>query len=136
MAPLIKIHKEGSSNSSPLGCLGPLVGIAGLVATFALGPIDLGRSVYNQIIGDTPILKRELLDYSRRDIQRKHLGYSALEIEAELANELCHTGYTLEINVDKDKIDPQEISIEKLWDASEDHARSQYQRWIWPSLEE
>ncbi len=134
---MAQLIKEGSSNSRPLGCvLGPAVGIAGLVATFALGPIDLGRSVYNQIIGDTPILKRELLDYSRIDIQRKHPDYSDLEIETELAHELGHTRYTLELDAGTHKIDPQEISIEKLWDASEDHARSQYQRWIWPSLDE
>jgi hypothetical protein len=89
---------QKTSSRRELGCLAPAVGIAGLVATLMLGPIDLGRSVYNQIIGDTPILKRELLDYSRRDILN--------------------------------------VSIEKLWDASEDHARSLYQRWVWPSLDQ
>ena len=29
---------------------------------------------------------------------------------------------------------PQEAGIIDLWDASEDHARSWYQGWIWPSL--
>src|SRR3989344_6031642 len=58
---------ESSKSRNPLGCLGPAVGIAGLVATFALGPIDLGRSVYNQIIGDTPVLKQELLNYVKRN---------------------------------------------------------------------
>ena len=64
-----------------LGCLAPAVGIAGLVATLMLGPIDLGRSVYNQIIGDTPILKRESLDYSRRGIQKKDLQYTPQQVE-------------------------------------------------------
>jgi len=122
-------EKKSSGSSNPLGCLAPAVGIAGLVATLVLGPIDLGRSVYNQIIGDTPILKRELLDYTRRDIQRSNSNYTAQQVEVSLANEL---GYKLE----GDKIDPQDVSIEKLWDASEDHARSWYQRWVWPSLDE
>jgi len=122
-------EKESLGRSNPLGCLAPAVGIAGLVATLALGPIDLGRSVYNQIIGDTPILKRELLDYTRRGIQRKNPNYNTQQVEKDLANEL---GYRL----DGDKIDPQDVSIEGLWDASEDHARSWYQRWVWLSLDE
>ena len=121
-------EEKSSSRSNPLGWLAPAVGIAGLVATFTLGPIDLGRSVYNQIIGDTPILKRELLDYTRRDIQRKNPNYNAQQVEKDLASEL---GYRL----DGDKIDPQDVSIERLWDASEDHARSWYERWVWPSLD-
>jgi len=122
-------EEKSSRSSNPLGCLAPAVGIAGLVATLALGPVDLGRSVYNQIIGDTPILKRELLDYTRRDILRSNPNYTAQQVEGSLANEL---GYKFE----GDKIDPQNVSIEKLWDASEDHARSWYQRWVWPSLDE
>jgi hypothetical protein len=118
-----------TSSSRELGCLAPAVGIAGLVATLMLGPIDLGRSVYNQIIGDTPILKRELLDYSRRDIQSKNRQYTPQQVETALADEL---GYSL----DGDRIHPLDVSIEELWDASEDHARSLYQRWVWPSLDE
>ena len=34
-------EKESLGRSNPLGCLAPAVGIAGLVATLALGPIDL-----------------------------------------------------------------------------------------------
>lgn len=113
----------------PLGLLAPAVGIAGLVATLALGPIDLGRSVYNQLIGDTPVLKRELLGYTRRDIQSRNPDYAAQQVESKLAKELSY-------KLEGDKINPQDVSIEKLWDASEDHARSGYQRWVWPSLDE
>jgi len=118
-----------SSRGFGLGCLASAVGIAGLVATFMLGPIDLGRSVYNQIIGDTPVLKRAILDYSRRDIQRKNLNYTPQQVEVSLANKLGHklNGY---------KIVAQDVSIEKLWDVSEDHAGSWYQRWVWLSLDE
>ncbi len=65
-------EKSSGSSSSGLGCLAPMVGIASLVATFALGPTDLGRSVYNQIIGDTPVLKRQLVEYCRRDMMSTH----------------------------------------------------------------
>ncbi len=128
-------ERNDSSNkgSSGLGCLSPAIGIAGLVATFALGPVDLGRSVYNQIIGDTPVLKRELLDYSRRDIHRKNPNYSLQQVETALASEL---GYNLGAVIQVDKINPQDVSIETLWDNSEEHARSMYQRVVWPSLDE
>ena len=123
-----------SENSVPrrgsgLGCLAPAVGIAGLVATLMLGPIDLGRSVYNGIIVDTPVLKQQLLDSSRRDISRKNPNYSGAQVEKILADELNY-------RLDGEKINPQTISVEKLWDSSEDHARSWYQRWVWLSLEE
>ena len=111
-----------------LGCLATTIGIAGLVATFALGPIDLGRSVYNQIVGDTPVLKRQLLDYSRSGIQRENPGYSTQEIENKLRKELGH-------KLDGEVINPQDVEIGKLWDASEDHARSFYERFVWPSLD-
>jgi hypothetical protein len=74
-------------------------------------------------------LKRELLDYSRRDIQSKNRQYTPQQVETALADEL---GYSL----DGDRIHPLDVSIEELWDASEDHARSLYQRWVWPSLDE
>jgi hypothetical protein len=123
------MSKTNSSRGSELGCLAPMVGIAGLVATLMLGPIDLGRSVYNGVIGDTPVLKQQLVDYSRRDIKRKNPNYSAQEVDRTLSNELNY-------RLNDDKINVQEVSVEKLWDASEDHARNWYERWVWPSLEE
>ena len=56
------MSEKESSRGIRLGCLGPAVGIAGIMATFIMGPVDLSRSVYNQIVGDTPVLKRELVD--------------------------------------------------------------------------
>lgn len=118
---------KNSSRSSELGCLGPVVGIAGLVATLMLGPIDLGRSVYNGIIGDTPVLKTQLLDYCRKDVRRK---YDEKTTEFVLSQELRYT-------LDNKKIDPQRVSVEKLWDAVEEHSPyGSYARWVWPSLEQ
>ena len=111
-------------------CLTVPVFIAGIVATFALGPIDLCRSVYNQIIGDTPVLKRRLTNYVRRGISKEHSGYELQKVEELLA-------YELNISISENgKVDPNQASIENLWDASEDNARSLYQRWVWPSLNE
>jgi hypothetical protein len=123
-------ENSGSSGGSGLGCLAPAVGIASLVATLMLGPVDLGRSVYNGITGDTPVLKEQLLDYSRRDIKRKNPNYTNQQAEVALADELHYkfNGST--------EINPQKVSVERLWDASEDHARTWYERWVWPSLEE
>jgi len=111
---------RGPKGSSGLGCLGPFVGIAGLVATLSLGPIDLGRSVYNQLIGDTPVLKQQLINYCKR-----HSGD-----EAVLADTL---GYRLGA---EENINPQKVSIEALWDAAEVFAPSVYQQWVWTSLED
>jgi hypothetical protein len=101
------MSENNNAGGSGIGCLGPFVGIAGLVAFIGLGPIDLGRSIYNQIIGDTPVLKRQLLDYSRRDIQRNSPNYTQLEVEKKLANELNY-------ELTEERIDPQKVSIEKF----------------------
>ena len=122
-------EEKSSGSSNLIGRLAPVVGIAGWIAILSLGPIDLGRSVYHQIIGNIHVLKRELLDYTRRDIQRSNPNYTAQQIESILA-----TG--LRYKLGEDKLNPQDVSLEKLWDASEDHARSWYQRWVWPSLDD
>lgn len=115
-------------NGNELGCIGIPVGIAGLVATFALGPIDLCRSVYNQIVGDTPILKRELVEYTRRSLVMKTERLDHLDdVEIQLRHELG--------SVNKgEKVNPQDVSIGILWDAAEDNARTWYERWVWPSV--
>src|SRR3989338_8030503 len=68
---------------NPYGCLTILAGIATFVATFSLGPIDFGRSVYNQIVGDTPVLKRHLVDYVRQGIQNQLQKQNVNQIEIE-----------------------------------------------------
>ena len=112
-----------------LSILYSMAGIAAIVEVLRLGPIDLGRTVYNQIIGDTPVIKRQLVDYCRRDIQRRNPNYTTEQVDRELANEL-------EYRLEDGRINSQAVSIERLWDASEDHAKSWYQRWVWPSLDE
>jgi len=103
-----------------------MVGIASLVATFALGPTDLGRSVYNQIIGDTPVLKRQLVEYCRRDMMSTHPWEPASSIERRLGNELRYHFQNAGPESETLGIDPNQVSIETLWDASEDHAQSLY----------
>ncbi|MBI4147922.1 hypothetical protein HY490_01395 [Candidatus Woesearchaeota archaeon] len=111
---------SGCSCLGCVGCLASLAGIAGIaVASAIMGPVDLGRTVYNQLIGDTPLLKREIVNYCRKDTN-----------EASLANEL---GYHLS---EGEQINPQDVDISTLWDASEEHAPSLYQRWVWTSLED
>jgi len=121
------------SNGSGLGCLAIPVGLAGLVASFSLGPIDLCRSVYNGIVGDTPVLKEQLVDYVRRDIARRNHSLAPADVESRMAIELNYVGKLPETG--EVRLDSGKISIETLWNASEDHARSWYQRWIWPSIE-
>ena len=122
-------EKESRSNSSSLGCcLGPMVTIAALVATVSLGPIDFGRSVYNQLVGDTPVLKAQLVDYVRRGVRLEQTNYSQAALEGAVARELH---YNLK---GKEQIDPTLVSIEELWDASERYAANPYEQFVWPSL--
>ena len=112
-----------------MGCLPWAVGLTGLVATFALGPIDLTRSVYSQIIGDTPVLKRELVDYVRKDIKAENSNFSTSEVEIALSYELRYRE-----PLKDGKVDPSEVSIIRLWDAAEDHSKSFFGYWFWPSV--
>ena len=77
----------------------------------------MGRTVYNQIVGDTPLIKKQLVDYCRDSIQIKNPKFSPLDIDIELA---LHLSYIPR----GEKINPLEVSIEKLWDASEVNARN------------
>ena len=120
--------KKSGYNPNFLDFLGLLAGAATLVATFSLGPIDFGRSVYNQIIGDTPVLKRHLTNYARKGIIRENPNLKKAGIELKLSNKL-----NAPIRSDG-TVDPLQASIENLWDASEDYASSWYQRWVWPDL--
>ena len=106
---------------------GSAVGIAGIVATFAIGPIDCARSVYNLSIGDTAVMKNELVDYVRRGIAVRK-GSPIVEEELSI---VLRTNYT-----PTQSIDPQRVSTEVLWDASEDYAQSTWERWVWPSLKQ
>ena len=124
-----KNKSQHSSKNSLGGCLGTLVGIATFVATFSLGPVDFGRSVYNQLIGDTPVLKRQLTDYVRSGIARENPSLTPAELEQKLANVIGAPPVGTSQNVD-----PEQTSIEKLWDAGEEYAGSTYQQWFWSSL--
>ena len=111
-----------------LGLLYGMAGLATIIGVLRLGPFDLARTVYNQIIGDTSALKRELVDYCREGIGKDNLNMPQSDIELKLAN--C-----LGVKLTKDgKIDSNEASIEELFDASEDYAHSKLGRWVWPSL--
>lgn len=112
------------------GCvLAGILGIVLLVPTIRMGPIDAIRTIYNQNFGDAPVLRRELLDYARRDIYRKNPKLNYINIEKTLADEL-------NTDLENGKIAPEAVSFEELWDISEEHARSGYQRWVWSSLKE
>lgn len=104
--------------------LAGLAGLATLIGAIRLGPIDLGRTVYNQVIGDTPALKYQLTDYVRTGIRKKHQALTPSHIEAILADELGVPG----AHRDAARVNPEVVSIERLWDAAEEHAKSFYQQ--------
>ena len=100
-------------------------GVVTLAGTFTLGPIDLPRTGYNFFIGDMPTLKRDLTEYVREGIRR---DYAESDVEKVLSKELG-------VNLEDGVVNPQSVSTEKLWDASEDYARSEYEKWVWPTLD-
>lgn len=108
--------------------LGWTFGLAFLIGTFALGPIDFPRTVYNTFVGDTPLIKNRLTAYVREGIKRENLALKNSEIEQMLASEL-------RVNLENGDVNPQNVAMERLWDASEDYAKSEYQRWVWPTLD-
>ena len=99
-----------------------MVALAGSIATFTLGPIDLARTAYNFSIGDAPVMKLELGDYVRRNLAVRAGNDN---VEDNLAATLGTT-YT-----PGEKVDLQKVSTEVLWDASEDYAPSTFERWFW-----
>src|SRR3989344_1755395 len=76
-------ESEDSESDSVLGCLGAIAGLAGLAATLALGPIDFTRTVYNQIIGDAPVLKRQLVNYCREQVKESYSKNQKTKAELE-----------------------------------------------------
>jgi|SRR3989344_5689958 len=107
--------------------LGWTLGLAFTIGTFAMGPIDFPRIVYNTFIGDTSIIKSRLTEYVKEGIRREVSGLDDSQIERVLSREL-------DVGLENGVVNPQSVTMEKLWDASEDYASSWYQRWVWPTL--
>lgn len=97
-----------------LSILYGIAGLATLVGVLRLGPVDLTRTVYNQIIGDVPALKRDLVEYAKGGIKREKFQRDAQESAIE--NMLA-----IELGVDSEVLrnDPNQVSIERLWDVAE-----------------
>ncbi len=106
------------------------VGIAGLAMIARLGPIDAGRTIYNQLTGDMPVLKRELVNYCEEGIKRKHGGkHGENDIESILIKELDLR------NVNISKASPDDVSIEVLWATAEKYPKSPLDYWVWTDSE-
>ena len=116
---------------SPVGLVSSLmtsfaVLTVGLIPIFRMGPLDVSRTVYNFAYGDAPVLKQELLNYCRREIQRSSPDFTEAQVDNKLRTELMY-----EFN---GAIDPSKVSIEFLWDAQEDFAKSRWDRFVWADL--
>ncbi len=110
------------------GCLYALTSVSLLGMTLSFGPLDLGRTLYNQLIGDMPVLKKKLVDFARRDVYRVNPDISPENVESILAKELrSFTG--------KAEINPNEIPISDLWDLQENRSRTFKDQWVWANLE-
>ena len=115
-----------SERSSGSG-LGWTLGLAFTIGTFAVGPIDLPRTVYNTLVGDSSLLKSRLTEYVREGIRREKSALEPSQVEQMLGNEL-------KASLENGSVNPESVAIERLWDSSEDYARSGYERWVWPTL--
>ena len=132
---LKKLIVYNCSMSRSGGCgvpalFGGAIGIASLAATFLLGPIDFVRTTYNVMTGDMPALKRDILDYARRDVKKSYPTATDEERDFALTYRF---GARLR---DGQHLNVEDVGIADLWDAAEDHARSSYQRWVWPFLKD
>ncbi|MDO8556402.1 MAG: hypothetical protein Q7R96_04495 [Nanoarchaeota archaeon] len=104
------------------------VGLFTLAAIATLGPIDFIRTVYNASIGDTTPLKRELLDYTIKNIQTQQPTLSLENLETTLKKELEMQDYQLGTT------SPGELRMERLFDAAEKYAPNAFERYLWPIL--
>ena len=121
-----QVQAECCSHSNG-GAVGALLLVLVIVASFAMGPIDLCRTVYNQMIGDTAILKTELVDHVRARIMQETPGLKAKQADLAVARDL-------DLALGK-KIDPQEIGTAVLWAGVEKHARGWKEKWLWVRLD-
>jgi len=112
-----------ASSSVPLG-----IGLAALIGFFTLGLIDFARTSYNAVVGDIPLIRTKAIDYSRKRISLTNPDLTFNELESKLATML---NYDLK---EGEKINPQEVRMMEIWDATEDNARNEYERWVWPTL--
>jgi len=119
---------EDSSSGSSLGFVGAGFGIAALIGMFTLGPCDSARTAYNTVVGDIPLIRTRAVEYCRKNIQNENPFYDTKQVEKKLAGDL---NYSLN---GKELVNPQGVRMMELWDATEDHARDWFDRWIWASF--
>jgi hypothetical protein len=119
------------------GCLLGVVGTAAMCTTLMLGPIDFSRTVYNNLIGDMPVLKRQLVDYVRAGVYEYHANTLPGRTAEHLSDRAleAYTAQALATEVRPDgRIDPQAVSTHRLWDAAEEYATSAYDCYVWTRL--
>ena len=118
----------GSITSMLVSFAGAGVALAGLIGSFTLGPIDLTRTAYNSIVGDVPLIRTRAVEYCRSNIKIEFPGLSERGIEGRLASMLNYDLHEGEL------INPQEVKMMELWDATENCAPNWYERWVWPEI--
>ena len=101
--------------------------ISGVASLLVYGPLDFTRTGYSYLTGNLPSLKSELFESTRADMRAENPSSSVLDLEKSLAQELRY-------EFKGTLIDQKKVSMERVWDASEKHADSFYERWVWASL--
>ena len=116
------------SNSSGGGCFSSILVLIVIGLSLAVGPLDAYRTVYNCVLGDIPVLKGEMLNYSRAQI-----GEQYSNLDKDLVEEVLASRLQLSIK-NKQIISPDMVSILELWDLVEVYPRSWKDKWIWTRL--
>ena len=112
--------------------VGSVLGAAALLGALTLGPIDCSRSTYNTFVGDGPAMKTALVEYARKNVRHKNPD-NPQKVEEDIARRLG-LSYGNDRFADGRRVDPNDVSIERLWDVSEEAADNFHEKYVWPGL--
>lgn len=134
---------------------GMIAGV-GLLLAVELGPIDAPRTLKAVTLNETHILRRELTQYCREGVmlsQRTNPRFAgapyskhALDAELELAAYLRHSDLTVRYEygdtyqgnsispVSFERVNPDSVRLERLWDCTEEYAKSWSDRYFIPNI--
>ena len=123
------MSNNAKSSGSGSGCFSSILFLIVIGLSLAVGPFDAYRTVYNCVLGDVPVIKKQVLAYSRQAIRKQYPTVSNNLVEEILAARL-----QLSIN-QNEQISPNMVSILELWELVEVYPQSWKDKWIWTSLE-
>lgn len=104
------------------------VGIVGIAMMIRMGPVDAGRTLYNQATGDMQVLKTQLTEYCMEGIAKKH--------GVDKDSHIVYKTLRQELGLKSIRDTEQDVSIEVLWAAAERYPKSDIDYWLWTDVGE